>query len=191
MSEDRKKRINASRLKVNEYLCDIQYYKIIQINPQKITVVNERGFEFDIDRDIVEEGLYSASQYQIEKAITRTEICEILERAGSHVFTVNFNRQVQEQELQEKLLETIKQEAEKLANDRDIEKAIKKLSKEALKGKERTLVGYLLQTEQKMGRSLVIDLQVAAERNRIRLVDHRTLNWLILQNVKYTVKQTN
>jgi hypothetical protein len=188
MSEERKTRINASRLKVNEYLCDIQYYKILKINPQQITVVNERGFEFDIDRDIVEEGLYSASQYQIEKAVTRTEICEILEQAGSHVFTVNFNRQVQEQELQDKLLEAIKQEAEKPDNERDIEKAIKKLSKEALKGGERTLVGYLLQTEQKMGRSLVIDLQVPSDRNRIRLVDHRTINWLILQNVKYTVK---
>jgi hypothetical protein len=182
------KRLDTSQLKIGEYLSDIQYYKIIEINSEKITVVNERGFEFDIDRDIVEEGIYSASQYQIERMVSRTEICEMLEQAGNNVFTVNFNKQIREQELQEKILKAIKDSAGKLLGDRDLEKALKKLSKESLEGEERTLIGYLLKVEPKMGRSVVIDLEIPVNKNRIRQVDHRTLNWLILKNVKYIVR---
>lgn len=48
-------------------------------------------------------------------------------------------------------------------------------------------MGYLLETEPKMGRSQVIDLEAPAGR-RHRLVDHRTINWLILKNIKYVTK---
>lgn len=51
----------------------------------------------------------------------------------------------------------------------------------------RTLVGHLLATEPKMGRSQVRDLEIITGNNS-RLVDHRTLNWIIVKGTKYTVK---
>lgn len=54
-------------------------------------------------------------------------------------------------------------------------------------GTERTLRGRLVQPEPLLGRSLVEDLDVEGS-HRQRLVDHRTLKWLIVDGVKYTVK---
>jgi hypothetical protein len=72
-------KINPEQLKVGEYLSDIQYYKITNIDKKTVTVINERGFESEVDKDIVAEGMYSANQYKAEKQVTRTEICEKLE----------------------------------------------------------------------------------------------------------------
>lgn len=57
-------------------------------------------------------------------------------------------------------------------------------------GTERVLRGRLVQPEPLLGRSQVEDLDIDAmnPRERFRLVDHRTLKWLIIDGVKYEVK---
>lgn len=182
------KKVDFSKIQLGDYLFDIQYYKVVEVKPESIAVINERGFASEIDKDIIEEGMYSASQYEFEKTVSRTEICEILEEAGNYVFTVNFNKQVREKDLRDKLLSVIKDQNGELLSHAEIEKALKKVSQDAIKGDQRTLIGYLLRVEPKMGRSSVIDLAFPLEHNRIRLVDHRTINWLIIKNVKYIVK---
>lgn len=56
-------------------------------------------------------------------------------------------------------------------------------------GKERTIRGRLLSSESLLGRSTVEDLDISLKENRIRQVDHRTINWLILDFIKYTVNK--
>ena len=182
------KRIQTEDLQVGEYLSEVQYYKIIEVTNNSVKVTNERGFNFSIDKDIIAEGMYSASQYKTEKLVTRTEICEQLEQAGNHIFTVNFYKQVKTKDIQEKLLKAIKSDREKYLSEAEIIKALKKVSKTLLEGAERTLIGYLSKVEAKVGRSIVIDLELPTDKYRIRQVDHRTINWLILKNVKYIVK---
>ena len=55
-------------------------------------------------------------------------------------------------------------------------------------GTERTLVGRLVETENHMGRSNVVDLEVTSGTN-LRQVDHRTLKSLTLKGIKYIVKK--
>ncbi len=62
---------------------------------------------------------------------------------------------------------------------------LKALAHEILEGKETTLVGRLSKSIGKLGRSLIIDLPTQG----YRLVDHRTLKWLIIKNVKYVVSK--
>jgi len=54
-------------------------------------------------------------------------------------------------------------------------------------GGTRVLRGRLLQPEPLLGRSYVEDLDVSGK-ERIRLVDHRTIRYLIVEGVKYVVK---
>jgi len=56
------------------------------------------------------------------------------------------------------------------------------------KGVERTLRGRLLEHEDLLGRSMVYDFDVESGAP-MRQVDHRTLKWLILNGVKYTLKE--
>lgn len=54
-------------------------------------------------------------------------------------------------------------------------------------GTDRVLKGRLVAPEPLLGRSMVEDLETC-DKNRLRQVDHRTINWLIVDGVKYTVK---
>ena len=181
-------RIKTQDLQIGEYLSEVQYYKIVDLSDRSVTVANERGFELNVDRDIIAEGMYSASQYKTEKLVTRTEICEQLEQAENHIFTVNFYKQVKTKDIQEKLLQAIQSDKSNSFSEAEIIKAFKKASKTLLEGEETTLIGYLSKVEPKVGRSTVIDLELPQDKYRIRQVDHRTINWLILKNIKYTVK---
>jgi len=55
-------------------------------------------------------------------------------------------------------------------------------------GSERVLRGRLIQPEPLLGRSHVEDLDITLGKTRLRLVDHRTLRWLIVNNIRYVVK---
>ena len=70
--------------------------------------------------------------------------------------------------------------AELLEQAKDAVFTVKFTKKE---GEQRVMIGHLLQIEPKMGRSYVFDL----ENKGTRLVDHRTLDWLIIKGKKYYV----
>lgn len=55
---------------------------------------------------------------------------------------------------------------------------------------ERVLRGRLIKHEALLGRSMVEDMDEAADstKGRIRQVDHREINWLVVEGVKYIVK---
>jgi len=63
---------------------------------------------------------------------------------------------------------------------------VNKMSKEIIEGKSVEIVGHLVESENHLGRSLIIDLK-APKTNNFRQVDHRTIEWIILRNVKYTL----
>jgi len=54
-------------------------------------------------------------------------------------------------------------------------------------GSERILVGHLKSVEAHLGRTEVIDLEIDKDDKTrgIRLVDNRTLEWVIINNIKY------
>jgi hypothetical protein len=54
-------------------------------------------------------------------------------------------------------------------------------------GTERTIRGRLINPEPLLGRSKVEDLDYVGT-SRIRLVDHRTIKWIVVDGVKYVVK---
>ena len=55
-------------------------------------------------------------------------------------------------------------------------------------GEERVIRGRMTSSEPLMGRSYVEDLDLTDKKNRIRLVDHRTLQYVIVDGVKYESK---
>jgi len=63
----------------------------------------------------------------------------------------------------------------------------KQAKKNEEEGEERVLRGRLISHEALLGRSYVADMD-KPEKDRVRLVDHRTIKWLVVDGVKYTVK---
>lgn len=50
------------------------------------------------------------------------------------------------------------------------------------------LIKFKLETNNEMGRSSAIDLEIEKDKNRLRQIDHRTINYLIFKGIKYIVK---
>ena len=63
---------------------------------------------------------------------------------------------------------------------------MKALSKDICDGKPCEIIGHLVDNEHVMGRSLMIDLN-APKGKGFRYVDHRTIQYIIFKNVKYTL----
>lgn len=182
-------RSSFDKIQKGDRLSETQYYEVIAVGSGAIAVKNERGFEFQISSGIVEEGMYSAGQFNETVELTRTELIEVFSKVGDTVFKVNFNKQPSATSINDAI------ESANKGKIIPIKDHLKKLVKDAYKGEERTLTGYLISVETGFGRSMVIDLEADISKttpewdSRIRQVDHRTLNWLIWKNVKYQVKK--
>ncbi len=50
------------------------------------------------------------------------------------------------------------------------------------------MVCHLVKAESKLGRSTVIDLQTT-NANKFRMIDHRTIEYIIVNNTKYELKR--
>lgn len=174
-----KNKINHKDIKVGDYLSRLSYLKV-EAAPfcGPMTVRNEAGKSWSIDNSLVEAECYSASHSDETKEVTRTELIEIFNGTADNVYTVCFNKQPKVEDAFDAI-------ANKGKLKSNIE--IKKLLKEKMAGEERILTGYTIKREIPWGRSMVVDL-CEPSTDRIRQVDHRTLNWLICQNVKYVIK---
>jgi len=172
------KKLNISQLKVGDRMSRLSYLQVLDVSYGAVSVRNEDGAEWTISNTIVENECYSANQFTSEKSVTRSELIDIFNSVGDAIYTVNFNKQP-------KLADAFDSVCNKgkLKSNATIKKELAK----AMEGEERTLVGYTISREIPWGRSMVIDLETE-DKNKIRQVDHRTINWLICKNVKYSVK---
>lgn len=105
-----------------------------------------------------------------------TELASILTLCRDTIFTVSFKKKVDISDIEQNL---------KKANFKDA-KSIKTLTKQVTDGEDCIITGYLANIENNLGRSLVIDLH-AFGKNPYRQVDHRTINWIIFKDVKYSL----
>lgn len=164
-----------SELKSGDFLSQTSYCKVTRVigdeNQRKVVVENNLGDKWTIGKNIVEREMYSSSQFSRIEKKTMTELANLMSNVKDSVFTVCFTRKLNSDHI-----ETILNENKDLDN--------KKLSKLLLKGKDRVLVGRMDTGDTVLGRSRVVDL----ENGGYRLVDHRTIKWIIVKNVKYELK---
>lgn len=174
---------DPEQLIVGQFLSRVSYVKVKDISDASIIVENESGFSWKIAKPIVEKEMVSAHQIDEEQSMTRTEVVKRLQSAGDTIFSVCFCKKITEKPIAERLA-TID------PGDIDTPKKRRALAKEFLSGETRILVGYLYKSEPEMGRSVVIDLEIEDKNldTKKRLVDHRTIEWLVLNKTKYVVR---
>jgi len=172
---------HADQLKVGDWTSGSIYYRVINTNPVNIECKDLHGSSLIVGSKVMESEMISASQYDREEKVTRTEMAEILVKTGRHVFTVTFHKQVTSEDMIQIL------EDEKYTSEQPATKKRKTCEKAIKAGASRTITGFLCNTEHLMGRSMVIDLNEPSA-HKERQVDHRTLESLIFQRVRYILK---
>ena len=123
----------------------------------------------------------SADHYDQEVPMNMTSLAEFLVGLGDAVFTCSF-RKLPTVEAAEEQLQNIKYSE---LNDN---KKLAKLVDDVLEGEACTLRCHLVKAENKLGRSLVIDLDTTTP-SKFRQIDHRTIEYIIVNNTKYFLKK--
>ena len=140
-----------------------------EIDGNRVTVKNSFGNLLYVSKDILQ-GMYSADHYKKEVNMTVSSLAELLQGVQDHVFTVTFRKQQSEADAAAILINADK--------SMYTEKERSKLAKEVIAGKLTTMVCHMLEVENNLGRSLVIDLSCGGP-NKFRQVDHRSIESII------------
>lgn len=183
------------KLKVGTKLSETQYYNVEKIVGDKVQLKNDFGEPIVVDSKYVEKCLTSSEEYTTEKTMSRTDIINLFISSPSVALQVNYNKKVDEKEVQKQLNALYPNKGGKILSQAEYEKAVKAALKDALTGEERTMVGRHYGKIDEFGRIKFIDMEadggydeVKDTDSRQRLVDPRTINWLILRGVKYKAK---
>jgi hypothetical protein len=132
----------------------------------------------DVSRDILE-GMWSASHFDKEVPMTMTDLAGVLETIGDTVFSIQFRKKPNEAGVVERLGELTLQ---------NVHSQAAALSRELIEGKTCTMVCRLVDLDFSLGRSTVIDFSASTE-NKFRQIDHRTIDNIVLKNVRYILKK--
>lgn len=161
-----------SKLAVGNWFSATAYFEVKAIKGDEVMTMSD-GKEITVSRDILEHEMHNACVFAKEEKLALTKVVKELKEANSVAFTICFNTKVDEKHVSERLASL----TEKDFKDK------KALAKELLTGYEKTIVGRKTKTEGKLGRTLVLGLPA----NNFVSVDHRTIKWMIIKNVKYVV----
>lgn len=176
-------------LKVKEVLSEQSFYTVEKIQGNKVQLKTDSGQMIVVDEGYVDSFLTSANQFSKEEKVSKTELTEIFLSFPRTAITVNFNKQVKEADVAKEI-----QEAYENSNPKEFSTKMKQALKKGLAGEARTMIGRHFGTQDEFGRVQFIDMSIDRDfskptyDNRQRQVDTRTLNWAIINDVKYVVK---
>lgn len=175
-------------LKSGNKLSETQYYSVVKVSGTKIQLKNGLGQDIVVDKDYVENCLVSADQFTEEVKITKTDMAKLFLENPNVAFTISFNKQVKAEDVAKEIMGAYEDSTPKT-----METAIKKAVKTALNGVERVLVGYHNGIQDDLGRVSAVDMNIEKDPTKdynsaLRLVDPRTINYLVLRGKKYVVK---
>lgn len=176
-------------------LSETQFYSVEQIKGDKVQLKNDYGELVVVDKPYVEKLLVASDQVNEIKQMSRTDVINLFLSSTNVICTVNFNKKVDEKEVKKELIALYPNTGGKILSKAEFEKAVNKSLKDALTGEERTMVGRHYGRTDEFGRIKFIDMEAAGgydetkdTDSRQRVVDPRTINYLILRGVKYEVK---
>ena len=170
---------SLDKLEMNQYLSMTSYMTVVNIGDM-VSVRNQYGSNMQMSKELLE-SMYSATHYSAEVALNMTGLAELLMSVQDVVFSINFKKQASEAAAVERVLNAD-------ASDFTDKKKSAALAKALLQGQDCSLLCHMVEVENNLGRSLVIDLQAPDKNNKFRQVDHRTIESIIFKNKKYVLK---
>lgn len=187
--------MKTSLLKKGSVLSETSFYVVKEIHVGKVIVTDDAGREITIGDKYVEQVLASADSFSSEEKKSMTELAELFINSPRIAMTVAFmkkdtakTKKAYEAEKAAKILEIQNakvSQVEKLLNDL-IENPITKV----IPGELRVMKGRHYGELDDLGRVKFVDMELPSNdpSSRIRQVDPRTIQYLIVNDVKYTLK---
>lgn len=186
--------LDFSKLTKTTKLSETQFYSVKNVTKDSVVLINDTGGEVNVNKKYAEECLISSDQVQKEEKLSRTDLANIFLSNPGVILTVNYNKKVDEKEVKKELAALYPNKGGKILSEKEYVAKVNSVLATALQGEERTMVGRHNGIKDDFGRVHFIDMEADASKStssydaRHRLVDPRTINWLILRGTKYIVK---
>lgn len=189
--------MKSANLKVGSILSETSFFKVKKINTNDITVIDDFDNELTIGRPYVEKILNSADLFELEEKKTITELADLFINSPRIAMTVAFYKK--DVAKTKKAFEAEKQEAiSKIQNAKvsDIPSLLNNLIENPLSknipGELRVMKGRHYGEIDELGRIKFIDMEISkgtsGTDSRVRQVDPRTIQYIIVNNIKYSLK---
>jgi len=184
--------MDIKKLEQGEVLSESQFYKVVKVKGDKVQLETDTGENIIVTSQYVENFLSSAKQHSSVVKLNRTELTDKFLSCPRVAMTVNFHKQAKPTDIKKAIVELYPNKGGKLMSEAEFAKKVSKAVN--LKGEERTMTGRHYGGQDINGRVSFIDMEKEKGSKsdydaRKRLVDPRTLNWLIVGGVKYEVKK--
>lgn len=182
-------------LKVGGILSEIQFYTIEKIKGDQIQLINDQGIKIILDDQYVESCLNSADLFESEEKKTMTELAELFINSPRIAMTVAFYKK--DTNKTKKVFDAEKQakiDAIQSARVADVPKLLNDLIENPLSkvipGELRIMKGRHYSEIDELGRIKFTDMEIpkTTAESRLRQVDPRTILFLIVNNIKYSLK---
>lgn len=190
--------VNIKDLKKGSILSENSFFVVEKVIKNGVIVKDEFGNEVEIGKEYVENLLASADSCQTESKVTVTELADIVKNNPRIAMTVAFYKKdvtktkkvynAEVNEAIEKVRNAKVSEVEPLLRDL-VENPISKV----IPGELRVMKGRHYGHIDDMGRLHFVDMEQVqdpkrSDDSRMRQVDPRTLQYVIVNNVKYSLK---
>lgn len=190
--------MNIKDLVPGSILSETSFFTVKKIQSDIVTVVDDYDNEIEIGKEYVEKILSSADIYDKEEKKTMTELADIFINSPRIAMTVAFYKkdiektnkayEAEKKAIIQKIVDAKVSDIPALLNEL-IENPLSKV----VPGKLRIMKGRHYSNIDELGRIQFIDMEIAKEPNkdydsRIRQVDPRTIQYLIVGGIKYLLK---
>jgi hypothetical protein len=169
---EKEKNLSVQDIKTGDFLGEIQRYRVLDVGSRASSVLPEVGTSITVDNSIIEKHMYSASHYNEERKVTRTQLIAIFQSIHEGVFQVEFLKKPKEKEIVDTMVEYLDNQEgiflkalrDAMSRDyrdqsemedslreffdqwedtsKEFKKDAKKEIKQAAKGEKRVLIGY-------------------------------------------------
>ena len=128
------------------------YYRVGHINGKDVDC-RSKSEDYEINKDVIMHDMHNSEVFAKEEKLALTKVVKLLKEANTTVFTICFTCKVDDKEVQDKL---------RKISEKDFKNS-KGLAKEIFVGREKILVARLSKSENHLGRSLVLNLEIGGK----------------------------
>jgi hypothetical protein len=165
---------NLKKIKTGSMLSRHVFAVVTDIRSDSIGLRNDAGEEWHLDKQLVENQCSFADQFENEESISRTKAIALMTSHPFTATTVHFHKKPKPEEVAIAL-----KAGQGAQSNKEWEAQVEQL----MNGEERTMVGHHASNLDEHGRLQFFEFDTGP-----RLVDPRTINWLVLNRIKYTIK---
>ena len=177
------KKSNVRKLDSGDHWSRNSYGIVVSVNAHEIVVQNDQGTRWALDPSLFEAEFVTADQFTETKKVTRTEMVQKITSSARVAMTIFFRKKPEHKELVDFVENLLGSRAA-----RPTRRALSKQLKDATAGAERTMVGRHFGTTDEFGRIQFLDVEGSRSGTGLKTVDPRTVEWCIIENVRYEVK---